>query len=218
MEKCVKKSIKKSYPGTLFLVMGNSGSGKDSIISGAIKKYPGNLKEVYQSRRYITRQTSEFEDNYFITPEKFKEMQNQGKFALKWEIYGLDYGIPIEIEDFLEKGHPVIINVSRTIVKEAREKYRNVKVIFVSVPFEITYQRIKDRKREKKELLQELTERQLKNLAESKGIKFKLNKTQEKYYADWNEKDKIVDLMNDKEDLTIKEIEEFIKLQSRQSL
>ena len=66
----------------------------------------------------------------------------------------------------------------------------------------------------KKELLQELTEQQLKNLAESKGIKFKLNKIQEKYYADWDEKDKMVDLMGDKEDLTVKEIEEFIKLQN----
>lgn len=66
----------------------------------------------------------------------------------------------------------------------------------------------------KKELLQELTEQQLKNLAESKGIKFKLNKIQENYYADWDEKDKIVDLMGDKEGLTVKEIEEFIKLQN----
>jgi len=66
----------------------------------------------------------------------------------------------------------------------------------------------------KKELLQELTEQQLKKLAESKGIKFKLNKTQENYYAEWDEKDKIVDLMGDKEDLTVKEIEEFIKLQN----
>ena len=65
----------------------------------------------------------------------------------------------------------------------------------------------------KKELLHELTERQLKELAEGKGIKFKLSRTQENYYADWDEKDKIVDLMNDKEDLTVKEIEEFIKLQ-----
>jgi len=67
----------------------------------------------------------------------------------------------------------------------------------------------------KKELLHELTEQQLKELAESKGMKFKLNKIQEKYYASWAEKDKIVDLMNDKDDLTVREIEEFIKLQNR---
>ena len=66
----------------------------------------------------------------------------------------------------------------------------------------------------KKELLQELTEKQLKKLAESKGIKFKLNKIQENYYSDWDEKDKMIDLMGDKEDLTVKEIEEFIKIQN----
>ena len=65
----------------------------------------------------------------------------------------------------------------------------------------------------KKEMLQELTEQQLRTLAENKGIKFKLNKTQKEYYSNWDEKDKIIDLMGDKEDLTIKEIEEFIKLQ-----
>jgi hypothetical protein len=65
----------------------------------------------------------------------------------------------------------------------------------------------------KKEMLHKLTEQQLIILAENKGIKFKLNKTQKEYYTTWNERDKIIDLMGDKEDLTIKEIEEFIKLQ-----
>lgn len=65
----------------------------------------------------------------------------------------------------------------------------------------------------KKELLSRLTEKQLKELAESKGIKFKLSETQEMYYTNWNEKEKIIDLMNEKEDLTVKEIERYIKLQ-----
>ena len=68
----------------------------------------------------------------------------------------------------------------------------------------------------KKELLMELTENQLKNLAESKGIRFKLNKIQKRYYEDWDEKDKIVDIMGDKSHLSIKEIEDFIKMQNRQ--
>ena len=66
----------------------------------------------------------------------------------------------------------------------------------------------------KKEILNKLTEQQLKDLAQHKGIKFKLNKIKEKYYAGWNEKDKIVDLMSDKEDLTIRDIEGFIRQQN----
>ena len=63
----------------------------------------------------------------------------------------------------------------------------------------------------KKELLGELTEQQLKKFAESKGLKFSMSKSQEKYYADWNEKERLADIMNDKEDITIKEIEDIIR-------
>jgi len=151
--------MKKKFQGTLFLIVGNSGSGKDSIISGAIKKYPDNLKSVFLTKRYITRPPSEFEDNYTISVDEFKEMEKQGEFALKWHIYHLDYGVPIEIDDWLKKGHAVIVNVSRTIIDEAREKYENVRVVFIQVPFEITLQRVKDRGREEGDLLNERIER-----------------------------------------------------------
>ncbi len=149
----------KKFPGTLFLVVGNSGSGKDSIISGVLRGYPSHLKRIYAPKRYITRPPSKFENNNFITPEEFREMEKNEIFVLKWHIYDLDYGIHKEIEDYLENGHPVVINVSRTIVKEARKKFENVKVIFIEVPFETSYQRIKDRKRESEDLLKARIER-----------------------------------------------------------
>jgi hypothetical protein len=62
----------------------------------------------------------------------------------------------------------------------------------------------------KKELLNELTEFQLKQLAESKGIIFTLNSVQKKYYENWAEKDKLVDLMTENKHITVTEIERFI--------
>ena len=62
----------------------------------------------------------------------------------------------------------------------------------------------------KKELLQELSELQLKKLAEHKGIKFNLSGTKKKYYEGWNEKDKLVDLMTDHKSLTVTDIENFL--------
>ncbi len=152
-----------NFLGTLFLIIGNSGSGKDSIITSVIKEFPSNLIQIYAPKRYITRPPSEFERNISITIKDFKELEEKGKFALQWHIYELDYGVPKDIEKWLEKGHPVIINVSRTIVEEARLKYSNIKVIFVEVPFEITYQRIKDRKRESENLLKKRIQRARKN-------------------------------------------------------
>ncbi len=154
----MKRKIK-NFPGTLFLIVGNSGSGKDSIISGTIKKYPTELKEIHVPNRVITRQPSEFETNIYVSSDKFKKMMEQGKFALKWHIYGLDYGVPIEIDEWLKKGHPVVVNVSRTIIDQARSEYKKIKVVFIQVPFEMTVQRIKERGRESEERLKERIER-----------------------------------------------------------
>jgi ribose 1,5-bisphosphokinase len=151
--------VKKNYPGTLFLVVGNSGSGKDSIIYGVSNKYPSNLTQLHIVKRYITRPPSETELNNPITVDEFKNLEEQEKFALKWHIYRLDYGVPIEIDNWLKEGHPVIVNVSRTIVKEANERYGNIKTIFVDVPFEITLQRVQERGRESGDLLDERIER-----------------------------------------------------------
>jgi hypothetical protein len=63
----------------------------------------------------------------------------------------------------------------------------------------------------KKELLNELSEHQLKQLADSKGIIFKLNNVQKKYYQNWAERDKLVDLMTTNDHITVSEIEKFIQ-------
>jgi hypothetical protein len=63
----------------------------------------------------------------------------------------------------------------------------------------------------KKELLNELTEKQLKQLAENKGIAFNLNKVQKKYYENWDEKDKLVDIIATHNNVTVSEIEKIIQ-------
>lgn len=63
----------------------------------------------------------------------------------------------------------------------------------------------------KKELLSQLSLQQLKMLASKKGVTFSTNEKQKQYYADWSEKEQIIDMMNDNNDLSIKEIEEHIK-------
>ena len=62
----------------------------------------------------------------------------------------------------------------------------------------------------KKELLNELTKQQLEELAKSKGITFKLTTGQQKYYDGWDEREKLIDLMNDHEKITVSDIEQFI--------
>ena len=67
----------------------------------------------------------------------------------------------------------------------------------------------------KKELLYELTEKQLKQLAENNGVDFTLNDAQTKYYQTWEEKDKLVDIITDQKQISISEIEKFILKETR---
>jgi len=150
---------KKNFPGLLILVVGNSGSGKDSIMKGVKERFPSELKSLYLTQRFITRPSSDTEGNIAVTPEDFKKMSLQGEFALEWHIYGLDYGVPIEIDDWMKKGHPVLVNVSRSIVKKARDIYQNILVIFIEVPFQITLKRVKERARESGRRLEERIQR-----------------------------------------------------------
>ena len=64
----------------------------------------------------------------------------------------------------------------------------------------------------KKELLNELTEKQLMELAEHKGVKLTLSEVQKGYYVGWNEKDKLVDIMKDQRNITVKDIENYLKI------
>ena len=107
----------------------------------------------------IGRTESETEENISITREEFQKLANTGKLAFEWHIYGLSYGVPIIIDELLSSGNPVIINVSRKIVPEAREKYKNLKVIFIEVPFELSVKRLKDRNRESENQLKQRIER-----------------------------------------------------------
>ena len=75
-------------------------------------------------------------------------------------------------------------------------------------PYE--YSRMENKMSIKKELLNELTEGQLRHLADNKGIEFTLTNSQEKYYEGWDEKDKLVDLMTDCQMISISDIEDFI--------
>jgi ribose 1,5-bisphosphokinase len=151
--------MKKDFDGILFLIVGNSGSGKDTLIRAIVERYPPDLKQILTPKRYITRKPSETESNISISPKKFSKLSQKGEFTLQWHIYGLSYVVPAIIDDWLYSGHPVIINVSRKIIQEARAKYNNVKVIFIDVTLEISIKRLKDRGRETGNRLNERIER-----------------------------------------------------------
>jgi ribose 1,5-bisphosphokinase len=134
--------------GQLFLIVGNSGSGKDSLLQEVFQRWPASAKPLRIAQRYITRPAHKSEPYISVTSEAFQDLKRQGKFWLAWHVYDTDYGVPVAMNKWLQQGDAVIVNVSRKIIPQARRRIPDLKVIFVSVPLEVTLQRIKARQRE----------------------------------------------------------------------
>jgi len=133
-------------PGKLVLVVGPSGAGKDTLISIARKSTAGNDRVAFPART-VTRPPTAFEENLALTPAEFAVALARGAFALHWQAHGHSYGVPRSIDDDIRSGRTVIVNVSRTIVGEARARYRNVVVVLITAPAEVLAARLAARSR-----------------------------------------------------------------------
>ena len=134
--------------GQLSLIVGNSGSGKDTLLKEVLRLWPGSTRPIRIPQRYITRPAHASEPFISVISENFEDLKQQGKFLLTWHVYDTDYGVPVTIINWLKQGDSVIVNVSRKIIPQARQLISDLKVIFVSVPMEVTLKRIKARSRE----------------------------------------------------------------------
>lgn len=151
-----------SSRGTLVLVAGPSGAGKDSILRYATKRLGHDPAYVFP-RRMITRQVDvTAEDHDSLTADEFKAMAQSGGFAFSWEAHGLQYGIPSSILEQLAKGRVASINVSRTIVSEASERYPRTVLVEITAGPELRARRIAARRRES---LEDALARQNRNIA-----------------------------------------------------
>lgn len=127
--------------GSLFLVVGNSGSGKDAIIKWAIDK----CSKVNIVRRVITRpESKDTEDFISITKDAF----NKDDYFLYWESYDKLYGVGKDVLNGLVQNKNYIVNISRDVIDYARTKWINSFVVEVSAPIELIKERLQSRKRE----------------------------------------------------------------------
>ncbi|MBV9220145.1 MAG: phosphonate metabolism protein/1,5-bisphosphokinase (PRPP-forming) PhnN [Methylobacteriaceae bacterium] len=120
-------------PGSLFLVVGPSGAGKDTLIGCARAALADDPTYAF-ARRIVTRASSAWEDHESLDPAAFAACRARGEFALAWHAHGLDYALPRAIDAWIAQGLKVVCNVSRGAIGAARERYLDVRVIFIAAP------------------------------------------------------------------------------------
>jgi ribose 1,5-bisphosphokinase len=132
--------------GTLFLIVGPSGAGKDTLIAAA--RAALDVRFVFP-RRVITRAVDPDGEDHEVTDElSFAARERAGAFALSWRAHGLAYGIPASIAEELAAGRDVVVNVSRAVVAMAQAGFPRTRVVLVTAPAELLRTRLEARGRE----------------------------------------------------------------------
>ncbi|MEB8385684.1 phosphonate metabolism protein/1,5-bisphosphokinase (PRPP-forming) PhnN [Rhodobacteraceae bacterium KMM 6894] len=139
---------KPAPPGTLFLIVGPSGVGKDTLLDGA-REQLGNSRWFSFPRRIITRPTDAGGEDHIATTEAdFDAMRAAGGFFHTWGAHGLHYGLPATIRDDLAAGINVVVNTSRAETVALRDKAADVVTIYISASPDVVEQRLRARGRE----------------------------------------------------------------------
>ena len=147
VNRVVNAAPKADKPGQLYYIIGPSGSGKDSIISGLREQF---VKDLVVAHRYITRAADAGGENHVeLSDDEFFIRYSRNMFAMSWQAHGMSYGIGQEVHQWMNAGLSVVVNGSRAYLNAARDLFGEQLVpVVVSVKPEVLEARLQARGRE----------------------------------------------------------------------
>jgi ribose 1,5-bisphosphokinase len=137
--------------GTMVVVVGPSGAGKDTLMNLAADHFAG-WDDVHFVRRVITREgDAGNEDHRSVSVVDFDRMEQAGEFSVSWDAHGLKYGIPATVAEELARGRLVIANGSRSVLDRFQAAFPRLKVLNITARPEVLAERLQARGRETSE-------------------------------------------------------------------
>lgn len=120
--------------GVLIVISGFSGVGKGTVVKKLIEKYQYSLS-VSATTRAPRSGEVDGQDYHFKTVEEFQNLIDYNGF-IEWAQYVENYyGTPRKyVEDELEKGHNVILEIEVQGAMHIKEQYPDAVLIFLTAP------------------------------------------------------------------------------------
>lgn len=138
-------------PGTMIVIVGPSGAGKDTLMDYAAARLSGR-PGFHFTRRVITRSCDAGGENHdAVSMHEFSQLEDAGAFAVSWQAHGLKYGIPAAVYRHLEAGEVVIANGSRSALPHFGAAFSRLKVVNIVARPDVLAKRLEQRGRESRD-------------------------------------------------------------------
>lgn len=133
--------------GTVFVIVGPSGSGKDTLINW-LRAELQDRSEILFVRRIVTRPSdNDHEDHDTLELAQFLSAQKAGAFATSWQAHDLHYAIPASAKDHVDQGGFAILNGARRALGQLEAAFARLQIIHLDVNPSVLAKRLGNRGR-----------------------------------------------------------------------
>ncbi len=146
--------------GSLIIISGPSGSGKDTVLKKLFKKMPEIEFSISSVSRNMRDGETEGEKYNFVTRQKFEEMIKNDQL-LEYNVYcGNYYGTPKKhVEDCIGAGREIVLEIDVNGAKNVKKKCQECYSVFILPPsFETLRERLISRGTESTEIIEKRLE------------------------------------------------------------
>jgi guanylate kinase len=142
--------------GLLIVFSGPSGAGKDTILKCLLEKDQNIKLSVSATTRAPRQGEIDGKDYYFIDKAQFETMEKNNEMLESAEYCGNCYGTPSKpIDNWISAGSDVILEIEVQGAYQIKGRYPECVSIFVLPPsLKVLEQRLRDRKTESEEAIQ----------------------------------------------------------------
>ena len=127
--------IKQKERGSLVVISGPSGCGKDSVVAKYLEKKKNAWLSISCTSRAMRPGDEEGKTYFFLSKEEFEKKIKEDEF-LEYAIYNDNYyGTPkAEVKDLLETGKDIILVIDVKGAEQIKKLFPSVILIFVMAP------------------------------------------------------------------------------------
>ena len=141
--------------GKLFVISAPSGAGKTSLVRALLEARPNLVVSVSHTTRKPRAQEVEGIDYFFVTPERFQQLVEDGAFLEHARVFDNYYGTGrAQIQDKLAAGKDVLLEIDWQGARQVRGAMPGCKTIFILPPSRAALeQRLRERRTDSVEII-----------------------------------------------------------------